>query len=430
LSDGDGYLSESNIEVQVGDGDTVDVLGGGWATGGLIFDGAGVTTGLTFDGDTALEYCGTVRDLRVRSQNGAARCITFNKLNHARVERCRLRCDDGAAVAFISTLVSELAHTLITTSGSATEGSVEVDRDSVDPATFSSTCFKWDHSRISGGDTTVGGLIINRTGHVTIIGGAIESCGIPIRVCHRSDDTYGSVTGFVAGIDLENPGNGNSFIELGAGLSSSAFVSAWTFQNVNGSPSGSTTIPHFIRATRTRALYVQGSNFSLPNGTSAFEFEGTANVGAVIEPHYQLFAASGVPWVRENDVQVKAAGSRVRWYMDGVPEGHINRATSINSASSSITGATGSCLMSTTQGGYNRVIIFNHASPTTVTALTDGEAGMRITCIALTANTTLTDGTSADVFNLVASGDFNMAANVPYEFMHNGTCWVEIRTSA
>jgi hypothetical protein len=55
---------------------------------------------------------------------------------------------------------------------------------------------------------------------------------------------------------------------------------------------------------------------------------------------------------------------------------------------------------------------------------------MRISTIALTANTTLTHGTGADQFNSVRGSNPTLTANVPYDWIHNGVCWVEYRTTS
>lgn len=414
------FLCTANLNVPVGDGFTVDIEGAGWACGGIQFSGAAVTTGLTFDGDTDYEYGGSVRNIRIRSTGGALRGITYRLINHPLVDRCRIRCDDGAAVAFISTLMAVLRETLITSSGSATEPSVLVDRDDSDP-TLSSTTFKWDHSRISGGDTTVGGLVINRTGHVTMLGGAIESCGICLRVGMDSDDTYGSVTGVAIGVDFENPGTGNPFVELGAGLSSTAFVSSWLFDGCNASPSGSTTVTHFIQATRTRNLTVRGGNYSIPNGTSMFEFEGTENVGAVIEPHRHLFSASGVPWVRVNNTQVMAAGASTRWYMQSMEP------STGYSVEKTITGTDPTVNVSDTQGGYHRRLLVNNGGATNMTTLTGSELSMEIFIRAGNGNTTLVHDTgTAHAFNLLTNANTTLASGKVYHFIRGATVWVQI----
>ena len=416
-------LCTQDIHVPVGKGRTVDMVGTGWATGGIVFQGASVKTGLTYAG-SGYGYCGTIRNCSVRGQNGAVRGVTFSDVANPRIERTCISGFAGAGAAFLGTLLGVLDHTLFTGCGSSSEGSVEVDRfGSVD-----STTFEWRHSYISGGHTKVGGLIINRTAVATIIGGAIESCGIPLRIAHRPESRVGCVSGIVHAVDFENPGNNNPFIEMGAGLVS-AFVTAYDVRGCNGSPSGTSRIDHAVSLSRTNGCTFGPNNWAQLNGTSTYELNGSGNLGLVIEPHRNLYAAGGIPWVRVNGSQVRAAGPTHYWCSDHATPGAVARGSSF--AALAVTeGATPSVLVSA-QGGYHGAVRCVNRRPTTITALTGGEMGMRITMIASNSNTTLTHSTSAaNQFDLVRGSNLAMLPNVPYEFIHNGTLWVELRTSS
>jgi hypothetical protein len=411
------YLCTDNLDVNVGDGETVDIVGTGWANGGILFSGASVTTGVTYTG-SAFEYAGTIEHLRVRCQSGAKRCVTFIKVNQPRVLWCRFQGAAGAAAYFDSTLMALFEHTLVTGSGSATEGSVEVE------GTVSvGTTFRWLHSYISGkhADSAVGGLIINRTTIVNIDGGAIESCGTPIKICTKSDSTGNLYRQFhIHNIDLENPGSGNPYIDIGSGLSAGGLVVNIEVNSVDATPSGTATVPYFLRANNFTGLSVHSTHFTLGAApTSCFEL-GSFFSGAYIQPHRNL-SSLAVTWVRVNGTQVKAAGPRLPWNSEDCARGLVGR-TSIQN----LTGATPSILVSSTMGGYYGCVTMTNGGATTVTSLSDGEIGMEIELSATNGNTTLTHGTGSGQFFCVGAANLLLTANLVYRFRHNGTYWAQV----
>lgn len=415
------FRSTININVPVGDGNTVDLLGCGHAAGGVLFDGVAVTTGFTFTG-AGYSYAGSIHELRIRGVNGAVRPFTYTDCNHPLVHRCRLASFIGSAGAFLGCIMSMLSHTLITGCGSATEGSFEVDNFGA----VESTTFMWDHSRISGksASSAVGGLIINRTFDVTIIGGAAESCGIPIRVGNKVEAARGCTVGLIAGIDLENPGNGNPYMEFGAGIST-VFIQCWKFAAINASPGASTPVPFFVSLTRCSGFDFDIGNYALVTGTAMFNLLGAANLGITIRAHRNLYDGSGgaAKWVFRGGVQVKAAGPYTDWNSDDVPRGLVPIANV-----GMPTGTTPSVLIAP-QGGYNGVAVFNNAGPTTVTQVLDGENGMQVRWGATNSNTTLTHGTGAGQIDLIAGGNYVVPSGHFIDAIHNGTCWKEIRKS-
>lgn len=405
------FLCTANLNVPVGIDTAVDIEGSSWTHGGIKFSGASVTTGLTFSG-SSYAYCGEVRNLRIYCVSGAVRGITFDDLNHPRVTRCAIHGAAGEGVLFDTCLMGKLTHTLLVGCGSATKGSIEVDN---------CTTWFWDHSRISGGNTTVGGLLIDRTPSVSIIGGAIETCGIQIRIGSKTETTTGCTGGLIFGIDLENPGDNNHYIDFGAGLSSSARCNSWEVRGCAGLPSGTTTVTYAVKMNQCSGIEFSANNWSVPNGTSIYELTSTTNAGIVVRSHRNLFNASGIPWVRKNSAQVKAAGPYMDWNSEDVPRG-LNPPTLANGS-----GATPSVLISATQGGYYRQMALFNGGATTVTALTGGERGMEIYVSTTNGNTTLTHSTStADQFLCTGGVDLTMTANVSYHFVHNGTLWVQV----
>ena len=412
LPSGLTFLCTANLNVPVGTATAVDVEGSSWTAGGLKFSGTGVTTGLTFSG-SSYTYAGEVRNLRIYCVSGAKRCITFNDVNHPRVTRCALHGAAGSGAYFNLTLMGQLTHTLVISCGSATEAAVEVDN---------STTWHWSHSRISNSAvTTQGGLRIDRTPCALIEGGAIESTGTCIRVGSKTETSIDCTPGTITGIDLENPGEGNYYIDFGSGMTVDARCNAWVVEGVTGLPSTTTTVTAAVRLNQCSAHEYTANNWSVPNGTATHILTGTTNLGISIREHRNLYAASGIPWVYQNSAQVVSASPYYDWSSSSVPAGYSPASVP------SLSGATPSILISATQGGYYRRAAMANGGATTVTALTGGTAGMEILLYATNGNTTLTHSTSvSDQFLLTGGTNLTMAANVFYHFIHNGTLWVQV----
>ncbi len=409
---GSGYLCTQNLSVPVGSGNTVDIIGSGWATGGIRFSGAAVTTGLTFTG-SGWSYCGSVRDLRIVCVSSAARGITATDCNMPSVSRCYITAAAGAGVAFLGCLMSKLEHTLFVGCGSATEGTVEIDRFGA----VQSTTFSWYQCYISGGNTTVGGLIIGRTPNCTIVGGAIETCGIHLRIGHRAN-TVGCVGGIVHSVDFENPGAG-PYIDIGAGLSGGAFVSCWDIRSCNGSPSGATDIDYSVVIANGIEIVFDSCNWAqVGTPVATFNLSGANNFGIEIKAHRNLGGLT-YPWVIRNGSQQFAAGPYADWSSENGSLGRNQQGT--------IAGATPSVLVSSSQGGYYRLLATNNAGATTITNLSGGEFGMEINIYAADANTTLTHSTvTAGQFNLVGGVNLPLIVTKIYRFYNNGVNWVQI----
>lgn len=428
------YLCTANLNVNVGHGETVDLIGSGWSNGGILFSGAAVTTGVTYAG-SALEYAGSVEHLWIKCQSGAKRCITFSNVNHPRVVRCHLQAAAGAGVMFDDTLMGLLSHTLLTGCGSATEGSVEVEG-----TTGTSTTWRWEHSRISGGTVTVGGLIINRTTIVDIDGGAIESCGPPIKICTKADASGNLYRGFhIQNIDLENPG-ANPYIDIGSGLSGGGLVLNVKIESVDASPSGTTTVPYFVRVANLVGLHCSDNHFTLGSApTSCHELTGTNISGVRVDPHRNL-SSLAVPWMRYNGAQVLSWSSHLDCRLGRITSGGGSVPVCTHKGLDglytgvTLTGATPSILIDATQGGFYASIDISNGGLTTITSLSGGEIGMEITLLSTNANTTLTFGNNGGAFRTTSGANLTMAAAYPYRFYNDGannaaggSCWVQIR---
>lgn len=407
------FLCTSNITCPVGVGTVVNIRGADWASGGIKFSGAAITTGLNFDG-TPYSYCGSVEHLRISCTSGAKRCITFKEVTNPRLERCFLTGAAGCAVKYDTTLMGLMAHTLVTSCGSATEGSVEV----VGPL---STTWKWDHSYISGGNTTIGGLLLDSTFQITMIGGAIESSGKPLVIASKADSTYGVGNVLILGVDFENPGTNNPYISIGSGLSGGIFARCIDIQCCNGSPSGTAQVNYAVQMENCLQVELSSNNWALAGTPIAtHNMSGTNNFGVQIRAHRNLSGGS-TPWLFSNGAQRKSAGPRVDWSSDG------GGSQGLSAISSTITGATPSILISTTEGGFYKHIGVSNGGATTMTSLSGGEQGMEVTLFPSDGNTTLQHTTvTGNGFNMISGANVTMGSGKAYKFVHTGQLWLQV----
>lgn len=411
------YLCTANITVGTGATKVVNVLGPNWATGGILFSGAAVDKGLYFLGagsPGAYAYCGTVQDLHIAGQNGALRGLTFYNVNHPRAVRVRLTGFAGAGAVFDYTLMGRFEHCLLTGCGSATEGSVEVDH---------STTFRWDHSRISGGTTTIGGLLIDRTAHFLIEGGAIESCGTPILLASKAEATTPTIDGLLTGIDLERPGL--HYLEMGYGWSGTTFngVKTITVTGVTGTTSGATDVRYGAKLQDTIDAHFVNCSFGLTSATAVATFwlEGNTVLGLRTSTMRRAFAAT-VPWVMANGAQLSSATPLTEWSQ--------GETAAVNTPGSlSDTDATPSLLINS-QGGLHRYLTIAQSVPTTITRLlfAGGATGIAIFVKPLDNNTTFAQATASTqgMFKLIAGLDTPAVSGKVYQFVCDGTFWIEV----
>jgi hypothetical protein len=305
-------------------------------------------------------------------------------------------------------------NTLIVACGSATVGMLEINN---------CTTVGIKHSYLGTSNTPcIGGVLIDQCTQVLIEGGAIESCGTPILIASKTAVTLGCSSITIRSVDMENPGNGNRYIDVGAGLSAGLIVQDFVADGWTGSPDTMTTTqPSAIRFQNTFGAECRVASIALAivTGTtiSMFELAGTNNYGIHISAHRNLYAPASIPWVTANGVQVKAASPYYDWVSGDTPRG-------LCSAQNSISGSNPSILIGP-QGGYYGVIEIVNSSPTTVTALTDGEAGMEITLIAVDSHSTLTFGTGGGQFATLTGSNLALGVNKAYSFVSNGTCWIQ-----
>jgi hypothetical protein len=337
---------------------------------------------------------GRLRGFTLQGAAGALCGINLNFRNMPKVEDVRVTGFAQQGAYFKNCLLSELDNCLFQANGGASFAQVEAELG---------TTFLWKHSYISGGNSgTIAGLAIDKLNGFTILGGAIESTGIPIRLCGKADATVGTNFGLIEGIDLENPsGTADCFIEMGAGWSGAAGqgvtrVSGW----FTSSPSGTTTAKYGVKAQNTDTIYFGPSKIGIPSfasgGISNFELVGTSNFRWRLSPMSSNLGA-GLIHVRENGAARPDALPYTSWEQGG-RNVILTRATSfaLNSATPD---ASGAALVGT-----------NSSSGTTITNITGGRDGQVLMIFAGDSLTTLKHN-NGGVGNIVlgAAADWKMA---------------------
>jgi hypothetical protein len=271
------YVCTADLLLPVGEG-CVDLEGDGWNATQILFLGAGVTRGLYLHGDIGLyPKAGTIRNLAIKCYNGASRGLTGVGLDLLRLERLQITGAAGAGLWLDGTIMTRVDQCLIGGNGSATEANIEVDH---------STTFCWTGTYISGSHPgTPAGLRLDRTVGVQIIGGAIESTGIPIQIGSKAEAVYGCSHGTILAVDLENPGAGNPFMEAGYGWTGTLGqgVRAWDVRACQGWPSGTPSAPYGIKLKHTTAMGFDNCHWVQPGTpTATYWLEGVTNVGTVV----------------------------------------------------------------------------------------------------------------------------------------------------
>jgi hypothetical protein len=411
---------DGNIVVPVGLADAVDIRGMGMNIGRVIFTGAAVTKGFTFEGPggQSYAYCGSISELQIQGTSGALRATNYYDVNHPSLTRVLINGFAGCAVKMVDALMSKLDHCLFLGNGSATEYAIEI--------SGASTTFMWLHSRISGGlaggaTTKIGGLAIDGVSGFTIIGGNIESTGLPIAICSKTEASRGCYGGVISGLGIENPGNDKPYIDAGQGWTGSpgGGVQSLTICGVTCTPSGTTTGLYGMRLKNTLSVEVDGASNFVPatsGATSIYNLDGANNFGFCVAPSRASFGFS-FPYVVENGTWRKDATPYLAFVQDQITDGLAGTNT--------ISGANPSILVDASQGGYYATLYPDNGGATTMVTLTNGVRNETVRLVSLNANTTIQHGTGASQFLTLGAADFLMTAGRPYNFWHNGTAWVQ-----
>lgn len=418
IPNGLNFLCTKNINVPVslaGFGQapySPNISGGGWTNWGITFSGPLVTTGFTYNGGLPNQpsWTGSITNLAIRGINGAKQGITYLGCTKPLVWQSLVYGFAGPGIYGTTCILPTIEKSLLANCGSPTRRMLEIDN--------STTTTIRDVYMSGGAVGCIGGLAIDRTQKAMVIGGAIESCGTPIAISCAVQSSTGCTAVNIIGIDLENPGNGNPYIDVGSAMTGGGLVSVVTLDNWTGSSDTPTTsMPCAVRLANAFQVEARPTNFNVPGSPiAAYQLVGTSNIGVHILPHRNLYGNT-YPWVTINGVQVKAASPAYDWMQNNSPKGLSGVVTD-----SSITGSSPSILVLPSQGGFYSDIFTFNASPTTMT-LSGGEAGMQIVLVPLDGNTTYSVGSGPNQFSL--KGSATTTANQAREFISNGTYWIE-----
>lgn len=373
-----------------------------------ISGGVGFTNAMLYFNATPFRLAGSVTGIRFDGGALTTDGVVFVGCDMPHVFRCWFRNCVGRGLWFNNCIMPTEYQCYTTACGTATKAQVEY---------ISCTIGRRFQSYSSSGNgASVGGLACDQVTDFTMDGGNCESSGTCILIDSKSN-TVGSVGVTLRNMDLENPGNGNRYIDIGAGLTGGGLTKSIDIGGWTGSPSGTTTMTSAVRLQNVSGARLRQANFALPGSpTVSYELAGTASTGVVIEAHPQLTGV--IPWVFVNGSQVIPASPLYDWTQGITPRGYGDLTTSLN-------GATPSVLINATIGGYYGAFNMNNGGATTVTNLSGGTNGMRISIRFTNGNTTLTNGTGSGQFNLNAGANVTPATGSIWEFVAIGGNWVQ-----
>lgn len=383
----------------------------------IVFSGAAVTTGLTFNSSGAgvYQYWDTLSDLAIYGQSGALQGLTFSYAHAPRIENVQVNGFARSGVSMSNCNQPVLTSMLLANNGSASYAQIALDR---------CTAFTLSDNYVAS-STAVAGIDIDRCPTGTVRNGAIESTGIPIRICEAAENTIACADIKIDGINIENPST--CYVRAGYGWTGTASLGVVSLfiTNCRGYPSGSSTVAIGVDLKNTFATQITSCNFGLIAGaTAAVNLDGTTNVGAVINQSRTSFGNS-IPYVRLNSAVVADATPLTDWFQTTSNE-------SILSVTRSATTSTLDNNILVAQGGlYNSIFVLN-AAPTTInrTANVPRILGTKLTITAGDANTTLAHLGGGGTGQFLLTGGVNLAlvTNRAYTFSYNSSTgnWSQI----
>ena len=275
------------------------------------------TDGIVVDGITEYPIAAPIKDIYVHGSNTALKGIQVLHTSCQVLENVYVNSFTQQGILIDNCIKPKLSNVIASANGGPSYAQIEVDN---------STCFLWDNSYISGNNlvgNTIAGFRVDRTGPITMIGGAIESTDVPIQICSKAESVMPVQSVTIMGLDLENPGNGHAYIEAGYGWTGTtgSGVVGLTLLNLGLSPSGTTSIPYAIKLKNTCNFQIQNmGSVGVDDGSSTTAFlklEGTtnkyANTGVFSTP-------IAIPLVEENGIFRIDASPSMPWYQAGTSQ--------------------------------------------------------------------------------------------------------------
>jgi hypothetical protein len=235
---------------------------------------------------------GFIENIGFVGTDGAVSAVEVKGRSHIIIRHVFVNHGGGtfskAGIRLESDLETSMYDCLIQNSGSATDGAVEVDGtvDRNGDTRRVSTTFYWFNNRISGNANAMAGLMLDRVEPFYLVGGNIESSGIPLKIASRPEGVYRTGPGIVAAVDLENP-RGDHYIDCGYGWTGpSSYLGCYeiNFSQIDASPSGSKSAFYGIRLEHSFNVSAGGNSFGLePTGASVvYYLDGNTNEGFAV----------------------------------------------------------------------------------------------------------------------------------------------------
>jgi hypothetical protein len=404
------YLATANIIVPTPSGTQLGfaIMGEGKHSGSIIkFSGAAVTTGLTFtSGVGVYQYWGTISELMFRCESGAKRGITFTYA-HAPV-LTNLQFNGGTEPGLVLDNCNQpvVEKCLFLNNGSSGTAQLKMDF---------CTAFTLSDNYVAGSASAVAGIDIDRTNTGIVIGGAIESTGVPIRICEAADGTIGCQDITLQSINMENPTN--CFIRMGYGWTSTYGVRNITISNCRGYISGSTTALIGVDMKHCLGVDVISCQFGLNvGGTATHNLFGTTNIGIFVGKNRESFGTT-IPWVMANSVALMGATPLADWSSDFVVNQTLYRFVSP-------TTSTLNNVIFTGQGGLYNYILVGNSGATTInrTSAVPELNGTTLTLVASDSNTTIAHlgGGGGGQFRNFSGANITLASGQAVSYTYDG----------
>jgi hypothetical protein len=412
------YLATANIIVptpsNVQRGFTI--MGEGKHSGSIIkFSGAAVTTGLTFtSGVGVYQYWGTISELQIDCVSGAKRGMTFTYAHAPILSNIQFNggTEPGLVLDNCNQPVVEKCLFLNNGSSGTAQFALNV-----------CTAFTLSDNYIASSASAVAGIDIDRSNTGIVIGGAIESTGVPIRICEAVDGTVGCNDITIQSINIENPTN--CYVRMGYGWTSTYGVRNITVSNCRGYTSGSTTALIGVDMKNCLGVDIISCQFALnAGGTASHNLNGTTNLGVFVGKNRESFGTA-IPWVMANSVAVAAATPITDWSSDFVTNQtiYVFRSPTTNTLNNVVFAG---------QGGLYNYILLGNSGATTInrTSAVPSLDGTTITLVASDNNTTIAHfgGGGGGQFRNLSGANITMTSGqaLSYVYDNNTGNWSQI----
>lgn len=403
------YLATANIVVptpsNVQRGFTI--MGEGKHSGSIIkFSGAAVTTGLTFTSGVGIyQFWGTVSELMIFCVSGAKRCMTFTYAHAPILTNIQFNGGTEPGLVLDNCNQPVVEKCLFLNNGSSGTAQLKMDF---------CTAFTLSDNYVASSASAVAGIDIDRTNTGIVIGGAIESTGVPIRICEAADGTIGCQDITLQSINMENPTN--CYVRMGYGWTSTYGVRNITISNCRGYLSASVTALIGVDMKHCLAVNILSSVFGLNVGaTAAHNLFGNTNIGVFIGKNRNSYGVA-IPWVRANSVALTGATPITDWSSDFATNQIIYEFISP-------TTSTLNNVIFAGQGGLYSYILLGNSGATTInrTSAVPELNGTTITLVASDSNTTIAHlgGGGAGQFRNFSGANITLASGQAVSYTYD-----------